>query len=68
MAAWKMIGFPGAYAAYYDLVDQHGVAFTDAPRSLAQSQGHVHVMPDIPATARAVAPAATGPRRTQGGR
>jgi len=46
MAAWKMIGFPGAYAAYYDLVDQYGVAFTAAPRSLAQSgQGHPHAMP-----------------------
>ena len=50
MAAWKMIGFPGAYAAYYDLVDRHGIAFTAAPRSLAQKDGHVHVMPDIPAT------------------
>jgi len=46
MAAWKMIGFPGAYAAYYDLVDRHGVAFTAAPRSLAQDgQGHLHSMP-----------------------
>ncbi len=51
MAAWKMIGFPGAYGAYYDMVDKHGVAFTEAPRSLAQREGHVHVMPDIPATA-----------------
>jgi gluconate 2-dehydrogenase gamma chain len=51
MAAWKMIGFPGAYAAYYDLVDQYGVAFRHPPRSLAEVQGHVHVMPDIPATA-----------------
>src|SRR6267154_2138601 len=25
MVAWRMIGFPGAYASYYDLVDQHGV-------------------------------------------
>jgi gluconate 2-dehydrogenase gamma chain len=51
MAAWKMIGFPGAYAAYYDLVDQYGVAFRHPPRSLAEVQGQVHVMPDIPATA-----------------
>ena len=34
MAAWKMIGFPGAYANYYELVDQHGVAFTRPPMSL----------------------------------
>ena len=25
MVAWQMIGFPGAYASYYDLVDQHGI-------------------------------------------
>ncbi|MGZ5187658.1 MAG: gluconate 2-dehydrogenase subunit 3 family protein [Caldimonas sp.] len=46
MAAWKMIGFPGAYASYYDLVDQYGVAFTATPRSLAQDRaGHVHPLP-----------------------
>ncbi|HEV7576796.1 MAG TPA: gluconate 2-dehydrogenase subunit 3 family protein [Caldimonas sp.] len=46
MAAWKMIGFPGAYASYYDLVDQYGVAFTAAPRGLAQDRaGHVQPMP-----------------------
>ena len=50
MAAWKMIGFPGAYAAYYDLVDQYGVAFTGAPRSLAEDgHGHVHEMTPMPA-------------------
>jgi gluconate 2-dehydrogenase gamma chain len=35
MVAWKMIGFPGAYATYYDLVDQHGIAYTRAPMSIA---------------------------------
>ncbi len=25
MVAWKLIGFPGAYASYYDLIDQHGI-------------------------------------------
>jgi len=50
MAAWKMIGFPGAYASYYDLVDQHGVRFDAAPRSLAEdARGDVHLMPNIPA-------------------
>ena len=54
MAAWKMIGFPGAYAAYYDLVDRHGVAFTGAPRSLGEDgHGHIHPMP----VATAAAPA-----------
>lgn len=52
MAAWRMIGFPGAYGSYHDLVDQHGVAFTAAPVSLSQARdGHVHVTPDIPAVA-----------------
>jgi len=48
MVAWKMIGFPGAYATYYDLVDRHGMAFTRAPMSLAEDgRGHVHVQPNI---------------------
>ncbi len=50
MAAWKMIGFPGAYASYYDLVDQHGIEFTRAPMSLADNgRGVIRVHPDIPA-------------------
>lgn len=49
MAAWKMIGFPGAYANYYALIGANQ-AFTAAPRSLAQDgRGHVHVDPAIPA-------------------
>jgi gluconate 2-dehydrogenase gamma chain len=50
MAAWKMIGFPGAYGAYYDLVDQHGVAFRGEPRSLGQDgRGTIRIMPATPA-------------------
>jgi gluconate 2-dehydrogenase gamma chain len=50
MAAWKMIGFPGAYGSYYDLVDQHGVHFVAAPRSVAEdARGQVHLMPNLPA-------------------
>ena len=50
MAAWAMIGFPGAYASYYELVDQPDVRFDAAPRSLAEdAAGHVHQMPNIPA-------------------
>jgi gluconate 2-dehydrogenase gamma chain len=53
MVAWKMIGFPGAYASYYDLVDQHGLRLDRAPTSLAEdSHGHVHVNPNIPAGQR----------------
>jgi gluconate 2-dehydrogenase gamma chain len=50
MVAWRMIGFPGAYASYYDLVDQHGVTVDRAPTSLAEDvHGQVHVHPAIPA-------------------
>jgi len=51
MAAWKMIGFPGAYASYYDLVDQHGVRIARAPMSIADAppMEHMHQGPDIPA-------------------
>ncbi|WP_051361702.1 gluconate 2-dehydrogenase subunit 3 family protein [Solimonas soli] len=50
MLAWKMIGFPGAYAGYYHLVDQHGIKFEREPMSLAEGvRGDVHVDPDIPA-------------------
>jgi gluconate 2-dehydrogenase gamma chain len=33
--AWKMIGFPGAYADYYDLIDKHGVEFHREPLGIA---------------------------------
>ena len=50
MAAWRMIGFPGAYADYFEAVDRHGVKFEREPLSLAEdAQHHVHVHPDIPA-------------------
>ena len=50
MVSWRMIGFPGAYASYYDLVDQHGIKIDRAPMSLAENvAGHVHVDPAIPA-------------------
>jgi cytochrome c553 len=31
MVSWRMIGFPGAYASYYDLVDQHGIKIDRPP-------------------------------------
>jgi gluconate 2-dehydrogenase gamma chain len=50
--AWAMIGFPGAYGNYYDLVDKHGIAFDVPPRSLAQDgAGHVHEMRPMPMAA-----------------
>lgn len=48
MVAWEMIGFPGAYANYYELIDEHGMAFKRKPMSLAQdAHGHVRVRPHI---------------------
>jgi gluconate 2-dehydrogenase gamma chain len=50
MVSWRMIGFPGAYASYYDLVDQHGIKINRQPMSLAQdAHGHIHMNPSIPA-------------------
>jgi gluconate 2-dehydrogenase gamma chain len=50
MVSWRMIGFPGAYASYYDLVDQHGIKLDRAPMSLAEdAHGQVHPSPGIPA-------------------
>ena len=28
---WRMLGFPGAYADYYDLIDKHGIEFHREP-------------------------------------
>jgi gluconate 2-dehydrogenase gamma chain len=54
MGGWAMIGFPGAYGNYYDLVDKHGIAFNVPPRSLGQDrEGHVHEMPVAHAAAHA---------------
>jgi hypothetical protein len=36
MVAWRAIGFPGAYASYYDTIENHGVAFAAEPYSLAE--------------------------------
>ncbi len=58
MAAWRMIGFPGAYASYYELVDQHGIKVDRAPTSLAEdAHGHVH---DEPRHSRQIALNQTG--------
>jgi gluconate 2-dehydrogenase gamma chain len=48
MVSWRMIGFPGAYASYYDLVDQHGIKLDRPPMSLAEdAHGHIHMNPGI---------------------
>jgi len=44
MGPWKMIGFPGAYADYYEYVDKYNVAYTAPPTSLAQdANGRIHM-------------------------
>jgi gluconate 2-dehydrogenase gamma chain len=50
MVAWRMIGFPGAYADYFEAIDHHGVKFVREPMSLAEDgKGHIHTRQDIPA-------------------
>jgi gluconate 2-dehydrogenase gamma chain len=50
MAAWRLIGFPGANADYYEAIDRHGVKFEREPLSVAEDgKGHIHMRPDIPA-------------------
>jgi len=54
MASWKMIGFPGAYASFYDMVDRHGVSYTRPPISMGDTgRGVIHLHP-----VKAQAPAA----------
>lgn len=42
MAAWRMIGFPGAHGAYLEEVERHGVPYTRPPASLVEFEGHGH--------------------------
>jgi gluconate 2-dehydrogenase gamma chain len=66
MVAWKMIGFPGAYASYYDLVDQHGVLYTRPPLSIgATGRGTIMITPVSPP---AHAPSAEAPAGKKGGK
>jgi gluconate 2-dehydrogenase gamma chain len=49
MVAWRMIGFPGAYANFYDLVDQHGMLYTRPPMSMGQDvRGMIMIQPVSP--------------------
>jgi gluconate 2-dehydrogenase gamma chain len=46
MVGWKLIGFPGAYANFYEFVDQHGIAFNRPPMSISQdASGAIHLHP-----------------------
>jgi gluconate 2-dehydrogenase gamma chain len=42
MAAWKMIGFPGAYASFYELVDQHDLLYRRQPMSIGDRDAGQH--------------------------
>ena len=50
MVGWKLVGFPGAYANYYEFVDQHGVEFRRPPVSLGEaSSAHLELVQIQPA-------------------
>jgi gluconate 2-dehydrogenase gamma chain len=50
MVAWRMIGFPGAYADYYEAIDRHGAKYEREPMSLGEDlHRHIHTDPNIPA-------------------
>jgi gluconate 2-dehydrogenase gamma chain len=50
MVGWRMIGFPGAYAAYLQLYTHHGMKFEREPMSIGEAmraerrdeEGHRH--------------------------
>jgi len=40
---WRMLGFPGAYSDYYDLIDKHGIAFHREPLGIGEGMS-AHAM------------------------
>jgi gluconate 2-dehydrogenase gamma chain len=42
MVGWKLVGFPGAYSNFYDVVDLRGPAFRAEPIGLSEGAGHAH--------------------------
>jgi hypothetical protein len=38
--SWRMIGFPGAYAAYLGVYTHHGIRYDRGPLSMAHSHAH----------------------------
>jgi len=38
MVGWRMVGFPGAYAAYLDVVDRHNMVYDRRPISFADQR------------------------------
>jgi gluconate 2-dehydrogenase gamma chain len=44
MISWRMVGFPGAYAQYLELVDKYDLPYTRPPISMANQQArHRHL-------------------------
>jgi len=43
MVGWRMVGFPGPYADYYELIDQYGIKVDREPVSIGSSTRH-HAM------------------------
>jgi gluconate 2-dehydrogenase gamma chain len=39
MVSWRMLGFPGAYAQYFELVDQYGYVYSRPPLGIASDSG-----------------------------
>ncbi|MBU8536593.1 gluconate 2-dehydrogenase subunit 3 family protein [Falsiroseomonas tokyonensis] len=37
MVGWRMVGFPGPYAGYVNLLDRHGLNFNRPPRGIAEA-------------------------------
>lgn len=37
MVGWRLVGFPGPYAGYVDLLERHNLALTRAPRGIAEA-------------------------------
>jgi gluconate 2-dehydrogenase gamma chain len=45
MVSWRIIGFPGAFAQYLELVDQHGYVYDRPPIGIAGAlAAHHHGM------------------------
>lgn len=40
MVAWRMLGFPGPYADYYELIDQYGIKLDREPVSIGHGAHH----------------------------
>lgn len=43
--SWRMLGFPGAYTDFYDLVDQHGMELKREPIGIGDGAMHMHMNP-----------------------